>query len=33
MAADIKTMPKDDPQMIAWSEKFAHDWAAIPETP
>ncbi len=33
MAADVKAMPKDDPKMVAWGEKFAQDWAAAPETP
>ena len=28
MAADIKAMPKDDPKMKEWSEKFMKDWAA-----
>jgi predicted small metal-binding protein len=32
MAADIKAMPKDDPQVVAWSEKFMQDWANTPET-
>ena len=32
MAADIKAMPKDDPKMVAWYEKFMKDWAAVPET-
>ena len=32
MAADIKAMPKDDPKMVAWGQKFAADWAAAPET-
>lgn len=31
MAADIKAMPQDDPKMIAWSEKFHKDFAALPE--
>jgi predicted small metal-binding protein len=31
MAADIKAMPKDDPKMIAWSEKFDKDYAETPE--
>ena len=31
MAADIKSMPKDDPKMVAWMEKFNADWAATPE--
>jgi predicted small metal-binding protein len=33
MAADIKAMPKDDPKMVAWNEKFTADWAAKPEDP
>lgn len=32
MAADIKAMPKDDPKMVAWSEKFMKDWEEAPET-
>jgi len=32
MAADVKAAPKDDPKMIAWSKKFAEDWANAPET-
>lgn len=31
MAASIKAMPKDDPQMTQWNEKFMRDWAAAPE--
>ncbi len=31
MAASIKAMPKDDPKMVAWSEKFMKDWGAAPE--
>ena len=31
MAANIKAMPKDDPKMVAWFEKFMKDWAATPE--
>ena len=31
MAADVKTMPKDDPKMVAWSEKFMKDWASAPD--
>lgn len=31
MAANIKAMPKDDPAMVAWSEKFKSDWDAVPE--
>jgi hypothetical protein len=31
MAASIKAMPKDDPAMLAWSEKFMADWAATPD--
>lgn len=32
MAATIKTMSKDDPMMVAWSEKFNKDWEATPES-
>lgn len=28
MAAQVKSMPKNDPQMVAWSEKFMKDWEA-----
>ena len=31
MAADIKAMPKDDPKMVAWFEKFMKDWASTPD--
>ena len=31
MAATVKAMPKDDPKMVAWNEKFNADWAAAPE--
>lgn len=31
MAADIKATPMDDPKMVAWSEKFHADFAAMPE--
>ncbi|MEN9413211.1 MAG: hypothetical protein RLZZ342_298 [Candidatus Parcubacteria bacterium] len=31
MAATVKAMPKDDPAMVAWNEKFAADYAALPE--
>ena len=30
MAAQVKAMPKDDPQMVAWNEKFNKDWDAAP---
>lgn len=32
MAASIKSLPKDDPMLVAWSEKFMKDYAAAPET-
>lgn len=32
MAASIKSMPKDDPAMVAWYEKFMKDWSATPES-
>lgn len=32
MAAQVKAAPKDDPQMVAWNEKFMQDWAATPDT-
>jgi hypothetical protein len=31
MAASVKAMPKDDPKMVEWMEKFAKDWEALPE--
>lgn len=31
MAATVKAMPKDDPTMVAWGEKFNADWDAAPE--
>lgn len=31
MAADIKAMPKDDPKMIEWNQKFDADFEASPE--
>lgn len=31
MATNVKAMPKDDPMMVAWSEKFMADFAAAPE--
>jgi hypothetical protein len=31
MAAGIKAMPKDDPAMLAWGEKFAKDWEETPD--
>ena len=32
MAADIKSLPQDDPKIIAWYEKFMADFAAAPES-
>ena len=31
MAADIKAMPKDDPKMTSWYEKFMQTFTAAPE--
>jgi len=31
MAADIAAMPKDDPKMVEWSQKFDADWESTPE--
>lgn len=31
MAESVKTMPKEDPMMVAWVEKFNADWEATPE--
>lgn len=31
MAADIKSMPADHPQIVAWSEKFHKDFEATPD--
>ena len=32
MAESIKSMPEDDPKMVAWYEKFMKDWANTPES-
>ena len=32
MAAQVKAMPKDDPMMVSWSQKFEEDWANAVET-
>ncbi len=32
MAAQVKSMPKDDPAMISWNKKFEEDWESAPET-
>jgi hypothetical protein len=31
MAESVKNMPKEDPMMIAWVEKFNADWESAPE--
>ncbi len=31
MAQSIKSMPKDDPRMIEWSETFMKKWGATPD--
>ena len=31
MAADIKSMPKDDPKMVEWGKTFDASWDAAPE--
>ncbi len=31
MAADVKAMPKEDPKIVEWSNKFMADFAAAPE--
>ncbi len=31
MAESVKTMPADDPMMVAWVEKFNADWESTPE--
>jgi predicted small metal-binding protein len=31
MAASVKAMPKDDPTMVAWMEKFEKDFNDTPE--
>ncbi len=31
MAADVKAMPKDDPKMVEWSNKFMADFKNAPE--
>ena len=32
MAATVKAMPKDDPMMVSWNEKFMKDYEAAPVT-
>lgn len=31
MAADIKAMPHDAPEMVAWQQKFDQEWDSTPE--
>lgn len=31
MAETVKNMPKEDPMMVAWVEKFNADWDSTPE--
>lgn len=31
MAADVKAMPKEDPKMVEWSQKFQAGFDALPE--
>ncbi len=31
MAADVKSMPEDDPKMVEWSKKFQADFAKAKE--
>ena len=31
MAADIKAMAHDAPEMVAWQQKFNADWDATPD--
>lgn len=31
MAETVKNMPKEDPMMVAWVEKFNADWESAPE--
>lgn len=31
MAADVKAMPHDAPEMVAWQQKFDQEWDAAPE--
>ncbi len=31
MAASVKAMPKDDPKMMEWNNKFMADFEAAPE--
>jgi hypothetical protein len=31
MAAQVKTMPKDDPKMVEWNNKFMADFQGAPE--
>jgi hypothetical protein len=31
MAASVKTMPKDDPMMVKWSNDFMKTWEETPD--
>ncbi len=31
MAATVKEMPKEDPSMVAWEEKFNKEWEETPD--
>jgi len=31
MAETVRNMPKEDPMMVAWVEKFNADWDSTPE--
>lgn len=31
MAADVKKMPKDDPQMVKWQKDFDKTWNQTPD--
>lgn len=31
MATSIKSLPKDDPMIVSWSQKFMDSWNATPE--
>jgi predicted small metal-binding protein len=32
MAASIKSMPKDDPKMVAWFKTFMEKWNTTPDS-
>ena len=32
MAADVKSMPKDDPKMVEWGKQFQKTWEETPDS-